>query len=343
MLFINQFPGRAAPLAAAVAFALFTPAALAADELVLKDGSRVFGTVTGSRDGVVTVDTDFAGTIKISLDKIETLKSTEPATLLLADKTVIKEQPLEIEEGALVAGPGTRTDVGQLAVLNPEPWELGDGYKWTGLVNAALVMERGNSDTDELDYKLDTRWRSDDDRYILRFSGEIDEANNEKNADNWQAQAKYDYFLTDPNYWGIQALAEKDKFQDLNLRYLVGPYYGRQILDEPILSFSAEVGASYVNEDFDVAEDQDYPAANWEFNLTSDYLGGDSSLYFQQFGIWNLDETSDVIVNSTFGLAFPLLFSLEAAAEVLLEYDSGAVDDVDEVDETYRFRIGYTW
>jgi len=28
---------------------------------------------------------------------------------------------------------------------------------------------------------------------------------------------------------------------------------------------------------------------------------------------------------------------------VLIEYDSGAVDNVEELDETYSFRIGYTW
>jgi len=334
---------RVLPLAAAVVAALSAPIALAADEVVLIDGSRILGTVTGSRDGVVTVDTEFAGTLEISLDKVQSLSTAEPATLLLADESIITEVPLLIEEGELVAGPSAKMSIDQLDILNPEPWELGQGYNWTGLVNAALVLERGNTDTDELDYRLDTQWRSVRDRYTLRFNGEIDEANGTKSADNWQAQAKYDYFLTDPNYWGVQALAEKDKFQDLNLRYLIGPYYGRQISSEPELTFSAEVGASYVNEDFDVADDQDYPAGNWEFNMTSNYLGGDSSLYFRQFGIWNLDETSDVIVNSTFGLPFPLFLGFEGAAEVVLEYDSGAVDDVDELDQTYRFRLGYGW
>ena len=37
------------------------------------------------------------------------------------------------------------------------------------------------------------------------------------------------------------------------------------------------------------------------------------------------------------------LFLGEAAAEVLWEYDSGAVEGVEELDETYSFRIGYTW
>ena len=34
---------------------------------------------------------------------------------------------------------------------------------------------------------------------------------------------------------------------------------------------------------------------------------------------------------------------LEAAAEILLEYDSGAVAGVDTLDETYWLRFGYSW
>jgi hypothetical protein len=37
------------------------------------------------------------------------------------------------------------------------------------------------------------------------------------------------------------------------------------------------------------------------------------------------------------------LWNFEAAAELVLDYDSGAVDDVDELDQTYRFRLGYSW
>jgi hypothetical protein len=60
-------------------------------------------------------------------------------------------------------------------------------------------------------------------------------------------------------------------------------------------------------------------------------------------GLWNLKDTEDLILNTTFGLSFPLLGSLEAAAEILLEYDSGAVEDVEELDQTYKLRIGYSW
>jgi len=317
------------------------------DEILLDNGSRIFGTVTAIRDGIVTVDTDFAGTLNIKLDKVISLQSSNPTMILLADETVVREQSLQISEKQLLLtdenGVQETRSLDELKVLNPEPWELGEGYKWSGLINFAFAVERGNSDTDELDYRLDTNWRSTRDRYTLKLDGEIDEANNVKNTDNWTANGKYDRFLKGPNYWGVQLFAEEDEFADLDLRYFLGPYYGREFSTDPVLSFSAEAGITYVNENFITADDQDYAGATWTFHLASNYLGGDSTLYFDQLGIWNLDVTSDYIVNSTFGLSFPLLFGLETAAEIQLDYDAGAVEGVDELDETYALRIGYRW
>jgi hypothetical protein len=124
---------------------------------------------------------------------------------------------------------------------------------------------------------------------------------------------------------------------------LLCPFAGRQIFDTDLVFLEAELGLSYVNEDFISAPDQDYPGANWSVDASSNYLGGDSRLYLGHIGIWNLDETTDIILNTTIGLAFPLLYNFEAAAEILLEYDSGAVAGIEELDQTYSFRIGYTW
>ena len=52
------------------------------DEIVLKSGSKILGKVTGTRDGVVTIETDFAGTLSIALDKIASLQTANPAALV---------------------------------------------------------------------------------------------------------------------------------------------------------------------------------------------------------------------------------------------------------------------
>ncbi|WP_146004223.1 DUF481 domain-containing protein [Halioglobus japonicus] len=270
----------------------------------------------------------------------------------MADASVIEDLPLHIEgHELLVPGEQLPLPLETLRVVNPEPWELGEGYKWTVDISFAFSIERGNSHSYELDYAMNTVWQCQDDRYILKLRGELDEANDNKNADNWNIIGKYDSYFDPPdgeafgsrNYWGRHMYAEEDQFADLNLRYFTGPYIGRDFLIRPRFKLSAESGLSYVSEDFINARVQEYPGATWNLELSSDFLGGDSSLYMDQLGVWNLSETSDMVINTSFGLSFPLLLGFEAAAEILLEYDSGSVEGVERMDETYALRLGYYW
>tara|TARA_R110002072_G_scaffold78569_3_gene182073 strand:- start:148 stop:1191 length:1044 start_codon:yes stop_codon:yes gene_type:complete len=314
------------------------------DEIVLKNGSRLIGTVMVAKDGLVTLKTDFAGTLSISMDQIVSVNTRNPVVVLLADETVLHPTSLIINQENLVLPDSAQTyPLEDLQAVNPEPWELGDGYRWTGSISFAWALQRGNTDSDELNFKLDPVWRSKRDRYTLNWSGEQDETNGVESADNWLLIGKYDYFLADPNFVGLVVNAKKDKFQDLEIRYLIGPYFGSQFYDKPVFSLSGEIGFSYVTEEYIAAEEQQYGASIWSLNATSNYLGGKSALYFDQTGIWNLKDTSDVILNTTFGLSFPLMWDLEASAEMLFEYDSGAVEGVDDLDQTYNIRLGYTW
>ena len=314
------------------------------DEVVLKNGSRLIGTVISVRDRLVTFKTSFAGTLNLSMDHIVSVNNRNPAVMLLADQTVINSTLMIINQENLVLPDAAQTyPIEDLAVVNPEPWELGNGYRWTGSISFAWALQRGNTDSDELNFKLDPVWRSKRDRYTLNWSGEQDETNGVESADNWLLIGKYDYFLADPNFVGLVVNAKKDKFQDLEIRYLIGPYFGSQFYDKPVFSLSGEIGFSYVTEEYIAAEEKHYGASNWSLKAASNYLGGKSALYFDQTGIWSLKDTSDVILNTTFGLSFPLMWDLEASAEMLFEYDSGAVEGVDDLDQTYNIRLGYTW
>lgn len=319
------------------------------DVILLKNGSKILGTVSGIRDGSIAIDTEFAGTLSISSQYIESVQTSSAVIVQLTDETVIRDQPLYIEDDQLLVDPGTAEEqsyaLNELLSVNPEAWELGVGYKWTGLASLATAKQRGNTHKDELDYKLETYLRSDDDRYTMRLSGEIDETDGVRAADNSSIIGKYDYFFDTRTYWGVNAFAEQNEFADLDLRFFIGPYIGRQLFTVPVFQMEAQLGASYVSVDYISPDspDEEYPGANWEVHMRSNYLGGESRLYFDQLGIWNLDNISDVVINNTFGLAFPLLWRVEGAAEVVLDYDSGAVEGVQKLDETYRLRVGYTW
>ena len=66
-------------------------------------------------------------------------------------------------------------------------------------------------------------------------------------------------------------------------------------------------------------------------------------MYLDHVGIWNLKDTSDLILNTRMGVTVPLIYGFQAGVEINLEYDSGAVKGVEKLDQTYKIRFGYAW
>lgn len=312
------------------------------DRVVLRNGSILIGTVTDVAEGKVSLETDFAGTVELDQAQIVEMTVHSEHALQLADGRLLDAVPIEVREGELILQdePASLAD---LQRIDPEPWELGKGYEWTGTASFALVIEQGNTDTEEADYRLNTRLTGLEDRYTLRAAGEIDRVNGVKNSSNWTVTGKYDRFLEEDWYWGGSGRLERDRFADLNLRSNLGPYVGRQLAWNDYADVELELGMSYIREYFIVREDNDYAGMVWTVDLTSDWFGDRFQPYFHQTGILNLQRTSNVVVDTTAGVTFPLVAKIIGSAEVLVEYDSSSAASVASVDQTYRFRLGYSW
>ena len=326
----------------------FTSVGVQADELTMKNGSRLVGEVVTSESGHIVFNTPFAGEIKIATENVLEVRTVKPVTLKMADGTIYKDKLIvSTEHGIAVRNEGETPiyfKAEDVALVNPEPWLLGEGYKWFGEVNTALSMERGNTDSDEYDLDFTSSWRSLDDRYILKGMYERDASSGVRDKNQWRIRGKYDRFSNQDtnNYFGGQLVFYQDEFADLDLRTTVGPYIGRLFFESSRLSLSGEVGAVYVDEAFDLAEDSDFVGGNWEVSMTSDIIPK-TELYATQIGIVNFDQIDGVLIDTVIGLRFPLIAGLQTAFEIKLEYDGGAVDDVDELDQTYNFKLGYTW
>jgi len=326
----------------------FTSVGVQADELTMKNGSRLVGEVVTSESGHIVFKTPFAGEIKIATENVLEVRTVKPVTLKMADGTIYKDKLIvSTEHGIAVRNEGETPiyfKAEDVALVNPEPWLLGEGYKWFGEVNTALSMERGNTDSDEYDVDFKSTWRSVDDRYIFSAMFERDESTGARDKNQWRIRGKYDRFTAQDadNYIGGQLVFYRDEFADLDLRTTVGPYIGRNFYEGSRLLLSGEVGAVYVDEAFDLTEDSDFVGGNWEVSMTSDIIPK-TELYATQIGIVNFDQIDGVLIDTVIGLRFPLIAGLQTAFEIKLEYDGGAVDGVDELDQTYNFKLGYTW
>lgn len=320
-----------------------------ADELHMKNGSRLIGTLVRSEAGQVIFDMPFAPNAKIKSANIERIITDKPVTLMMTDGAIYHERTINSTEAQLIAKSPDQDPVvfatDDISLINPEPWKLGEGHRWTGSFSAALESERGNSDTDEWDIDGTTELRSLRNRYTFAGDMELEEASGVKTSDNWKAGFKYDRFRSreSSNYFGASVRFEYDRFTDLDLRTTIGPHIGRKFLDTRHLSLQGEIGPVWVDEKFDIAEDNDFPGALWAFRADTDFFGFGTTAFLIHDGTLNFDDPDDLILNTTIGIKLPLIFGLETGFQAEYEYDGGAVENVDTLDETYNFRIGYTW
>ena len=331
----------------------------------LVDQSVIYGEITDIRDGELYVTNEWMGDVTIALSSILHLESDQDIELLTTEQEKLALSSLMVVDGEVVLEDADNLALQQLDVANPEEWEQGHGYHIIGRVTSAIEYNRGNTETDKLNLDTETIIESLRDRITLRADYEDSSAlvptinqdgnpaedadgnpikTSESTADNWRVEGKYDYFLSDPrNYVGLNLGFHADQFADMDRRTYASAYYGRKILTRDTLTFDAELGLSYVDTDFVVSDDESYTGVT--INLTGEAQLFDSrvTLYFRQANIINTSSAEKSIYRTKVGLRFPLFLGLEAAAEATADYDGGAAEGKEKLDETLKFRIGYTW
>ncbi len=328
-------------------FLVFTHVA-AADELVLRDGSRLVGEVVSRDDGILGFKTAFAGLIRVKWDEIVSIAADKPMEFLLDDdRTLMVTRVENTQTGVRVetadGGAAENLEQEQIALINPEPWRKGQGIKFSGHANASLQRQTGNTDKDEIDLDGDMTLRRRDDRFKAFAELEKDRAENQKIKDAWKLEGDYNYFVNKQWYWGAFARLAHDQFADLDLRTSVGPLVGYQWFESEALNLSTSTGLSYVKEDFTNEPDNDYFAIPWNIDFDKYLFGHFMQFYHKQTGFWSLENSGDVVVDTWTGLRFPLVLGLVASTELKLRYDGSAADSASKTDTTYSLKLGYQW
>lgn len=319
-----------------------------ADELLMKDGSRLLGKVVKKEDGTLEFETAFAGVIKVQWAEVSELHADEPVTVMLESEEILSVTTItNTEQATLLEAdedePASSIGPEDLAFINPEPWRLGKGVRWTGRVNLDLKSQRGNTDSDEFDADAETELRRTQDRFTLRAQFEKDKDDGVVTEENWTLLNKYDYFFSEKWYSGGVLLFEHDKFADLDLRTSVGPHIGYQFFESTAMNLNVDVGILYVDENFDMAEDNDYWSLGWLFNFDRFLVPDRVQFYHRHNGLLDVSDSDNLTVNSWTGFRFPLYLGIVASTEAEIEYDGGAPDNVDKTDTTYRVKLGYQW
>lgn len=339
------------PTASALTAALvwfFSVPVVFADAVIMKSGDRLSGDVVGLQDDVLTLKTSYAGKIPIKWSEVASLETSGTARFKLRDGTVMQAQAKAATESTVVLRSGEIITTAPIALadvayINPPPEVTGEGLSMSGRANLGFSANRGNTDNNQLMYDVEAVARGVDNRITIGAMGEQKDEDGEETARNNHAYLKYDHFYHKRWYGYANTSFEEDRFKDLNLRAAFGVGTGYQFLESELRNLSLEGGITYVNEDFDIGEDDNFAAGRWALRYDQFLFGTTTQFFHVHEGLVSVEDPQDFLWQSQTGLRFPLITDLNATIQYNVDYDNNPSGDAKKTDSAYIMSVGYEW
>jgi putative salt-induced outer membrane protein YdiY len=295
----------------------------AADEVQLKNGDRLTGTVVSLDTGTLKLKTPH-GDLAIAWPEVTALTVDEPVLVTTAEGV-----PPTPSSGAI--------DIAMVTALTrPEP-----PLVWTGGANAGFLQTSGNTDVNSLRLDADVTARAAANRYTI--GGDLNRAEDtgRETARNWTVSGNYDRFLNRRVYVNANTIFTNDPFRDLDLRTALGAALGYQVLDTPVTQLSVEGGLGWVNENFEVAPDDSYTAvregAKLDVLLVTDRL----TLFHQHDTYLGVTGDDNLFVKMKNGVRLGLLAGLVTTLQLDLDYDRSPSPGRRNTDRAFSLTFGY--
>ncbi|MGD8892543.1 MAG: DUF481 domain-containing protein [Desulfobacterales bacterium] len=315
-----------------------------ADEVRLKNGDRLTGKVIRMEADKLILKTIYAGEISIVWQEVASIKTDGSVKVVLKDETALEGTTLAIEDGKMKLDTGkleapASFSLVDVKAINPEPIKT---VKVTTRANVNITNERGNTDSDN--YYLDGEFVARTKKNRYKIGGELskEESNGTTTSQNWLAYGNYSHFLDKKWYLYADTLFEHDEFKDLDLRSTLGVGTGYQIFETQLLNLSISAGLAKVDENFDVAKDDDYTAGQWSVNYDQYFFKKFVQLFHVNTGFVSLEDADDWFYRTRTGLRFPVYKGLTATLQYNYDYDhQPSVDAEEEEDTKFIFLLGY--
>ena len=329
-----------------VMLSLLTLNQAGADEVLLKNGDRITGKIDRLENNVLTVDTSYAGTLAIRWEEVEKLSTDGPVTTVFSEKSSLRGVISPGEPGRATVAPEdlaapVSVALSRIKAINPGPPE--PPLKTKVRINAGANFTSGNTDTENLYADGELLARTERNRYTLAGAYTRSEDSQVKTADNVLGSMKYDHFISEKVYFYASAEGEKDTFKDLDLRSSLGVGMGYQFYETELTTLQLEAGASYVNENFKVAEDNDYSAGRWGFKLEHFLFNKTLQFFHQHMGLQSFEESDDLVIYTQTGLRIPLLKHLNSTVQFNYDYDKSPPPGIGKDDRAVIVTFGFQW
>jgi putative salt-induced outer membrane protein len=239
---------------------------LLADQITLKNGDRLTGTITKSDAKTLILKTEFLGDVTIQISAVDSIASTQPLHVVTqSGKTIVG--PVKTSDGNLAVtqttGDVVTVPTAQVTALRSDQEEA--AYEkslhpsltqgWVGGANVGFALTRGNSETKNLALAFTGDRKTTHDE-ISMYANTVYSTNDAAGAtpsvtaNTIQAGARYDRNLTKLVFAYGAADFQTDELQALNLRSVLGGGLGLHVINTSRTTLDLLGGVNYTRENY---------------------------------------------------------------------------------------------
>lgn len=247
---------------------LFLSLFLRADQITLKNGDRLTGSIVKSDEKELILKTEFAGEVKIQWAAITGLTADQPVTVTLKDGQTIVGSIAQEQEKLRVTNQQTgqaevvqanitairnkdeqaRYEIEMERLRNPRLLDL-----WQGYLDTGIAMARGNANTSTYNLNANANRISPRDKIGMTFTSiyatNRTSGNSLTTANAVRGGVQYDLNLSKRAYGFGFVNLEFDEFQKLDLRFASGGGLGYRVIMNERTTFNT-FGGGNLNKEF---------------------------------------------------------------------------------------------
>ncbi len=238
-----------------------------ADQITLKNGDRISGNILKSDGKHIVINSEFAGTVTIQWDAVQSITSEKPLYLTSKEgQTLVgtvdaaqgRVQVSTKEAGRVDLAKDSIVTIrseAEQAAFQAEMSRLtnpGLGDLWTGVADLGLSLSRGNSETLIYTAGINAARSTSRDKistyFTLLNSRSKFDGEKKTTADAKRGGIRYDLNITPRVFAFGSADLENDKFQKLDLRLVLAAGFGYKVKKIETTSFDVFGGGAYNKE-----------------------------------------------------------------------------------------------
>ncbi len=327
-----------------------------ADQIVLKNGDRLTGSIIKKDDKNLTFKADHIGVVVVPWDQVESILAEKPIHMVLSDGKSVQGTLTASAGKAEVTTPQAKLSLtpADLAVMRNDDEEKayqrllrpGWGELWSGTGTIGFAGTAGNAKTLTFTTGINADRVTNNDKTSLYFSlikasARIDNESKDT-AQAVRGGIGYSHNVTPRFFFNVFNDYEYDRFQNLDLRFVIGGGAGYHVWKTDRSTLDLLAGIAYNRSSFSTPFVRNSAELYWgnEYSLK---LGSATSLV-QSYRMFNdLDDTDIYRINLDIGLSTRLLKWLSWNVSLSDRYLSTPAPGRKKNDFLYTTGLGITF